>query len=306
VGDSRVYRLRDCRLEQLTFDHSLQWELRRHGRVAENSDLARSIPKNVITRSLGPHSEVSVDLEGPYSLQAGDTFLLCSDGLTGQVSDAELAELLAYLPPEEAAAALIHLANLRGGADNTTVIVVKIVDDAVLADAAPEVTPVRAHLPASSLVCLPLAGVGLFISLFLWLAEQAVPAAILALAGLGALIAAAVLWYRRRREERAAVSTGEKLGSGPYAHHTFKHGDTIVRTLSSILDQLREAATESRWNVPWQQVDGLRRQAEAAAAAHQFPEAVRQFAAAISFVMVELRRPGRKKGPDPGLEYRSR
>ena len=80
IGDSRVYRLRGKMLEQLTFDHSLVWEMAAAGQMAQE-DVPAYIPKNVITRSLGPHPTVHVDLEGPYNAAAGDVFLLCSDGL---------------------------------------------------------------------------------------------------------------------------------------------------------------------------------------------------------------------------------
>ena len=103
VGDSRVYRLRGGELEQLTFDHSLVWEMMAAGQMPRG-DVANFIPKNIITRSLGPHADVQVDLEGPFPLEPGDTFLLCSDGLSGQVKDEELGVLLAALSPSEAVA----------------------------------------------------------------------------------------------------------------------------------------------------------------------------------------------------------
>ncbi len=79
VGDSRVYRVRKGRIEQLTFDHSLQWEMIRLGRATvENVELFH--PRNVITRCLGPDPVVQVDIEGPFSVEAGDHFVLCSDG----------------------------------------------------------------------------------------------------------------------------------------------------------------------------------------------------------------------------------
>ncbi len=101
VGDSRVYRLRAGKLEQLTFDHSLVWEMMAAGQMPKG-DVACFIPKNIITRSLGPHADVQVDLEGPFPLEVGDTFLLCSDGLSGQVKDEEIGALLAALSPSEA------------------------------------------------------------------------------------------------------------------------------------------------------------------------------------------------------------
>ena len=70
VGDSRVYRLRGQRLDQLTFDHSLVWEMSAAGQVPKDA-LPGFVPKNIITRSLGPHAEVQVDLEGPFPLGSG-------------------------------------------------------------------------------------------------------------------------------------------------------------------------------------------------------------------------------------------
>ena len=126
IGDSRVYRLRANHLEQLTFDHSLVWEMQASGQLDENSDLASALPKNVITRSLGPNANVKVDIEGPFPLEIGDTFLLCSDGLTGKVSDEEIGPILATTTPDEAAQILVDLANLRGGPDNITVVIARV------------------------------------------------------------------------------------------------------------------------------------------------------------------------------------
>ena len=82
VGDSRAYRLRGDQFEQLTFDHSLVWEMRAAGQLP-GDQVPEYIPKNVITRSLGPSPTVQVDMEGPFPLMVGDTFLLCSDGPFG-------------------------------------------------------------------------------------------------------------------------------------------------------------------------------------------------------------------------------
>lgn len=125
VGDSRVYRVRRGRIEQLTFDHSLQWEMIRLGRATpENVELFH--PRNVITRCLGPDPMVQVDIEGPFSVETGDLFLLCSDGLTNHVSDREIGQIVGSLPPTESSRLLINLANCRGGSDNSTVIVVEV------------------------------------------------------------------------------------------------------------------------------------------------------------------------------------
>ena len=124
VGDSRAYRIRAGFIEQLSFDHSLLWELARRQR--KSPEELTGIPANVIVRSLGPEATVQVDVEGPHPLEQGDVFLLCSDGLSGQVNDRVIGAVVSALPPEEATRFLVHMANLQGGPDNTTVIVVRV------------------------------------------------------------------------------------------------------------------------------------------------------------------------------------
>src|SRR3954447_16966645 len=125
IGDSRIYRLRNDLLEQLTFDHSLVWEMAAAGQMTE-ADVPSYIPKNVITRSLGPHPSVHIDLEGPYTAESGDTFLICSDGLSGQIADEEIGVILRCHPPEEATETLVDLANFRGGPDNISVVIAQV------------------------------------------------------------------------------------------------------------------------------------------------------------------------------------
>jgi PPM family protein phosphatase len=125
VGDSRVYRIRDRRIDQLSFDHSLVWELvRRNHLTPEQAKI--SVPKNVITRSLGPEAEIEVDVEGPLVVEPGDVYLLCSDGLSGPVEDHELGAFAGNFHPRDACRYLVNLANLRGGLDNITVVIVRI------------------------------------------------------------------------------------------------------------------------------------------------------------------------------------
>lgn len=124
VGDSRVYRIRQGRIDQLSFDHSLAWELVRLKHLTP--DQARIAPRNVITRSLGPEPTVEVDIEGPLPVELGDVYLLCSDGLSGPVNDPELGAFAAHFHPNDACQYLMHLANLRGGSDNITVVMARI------------------------------------------------------------------------------------------------------------------------------------------------------------------------------------
>ncbi len=124
VGDSRVYRLREGKLEQLTEDHSLLNDYIKMKRLSEE-EIANFPHKNVIVRALGMKETVKVDtrLDPP---QVGDVYLLCSDGLSGPVSDAEIAEIAASTPDLKLAASkLIERANANGGPDNITVVCAK-------------------------------------------------------------------------------------------------------------------------------------------------------------------------------------
>src|SRR5262249_34139994 len=111
VGDSRAYRIRAGQIEQLSFDHSLHWELARRQHI--NPDKLQGIPSNVIVRSLGPEPLVQVDVEGPHLVCGGDIYVLCSDGLSGPLSDHEIGAIATVLPPAEACRFLVDLANLR-------------------------------------------------------------------------------------------------------------------------------------------------------------------------------------------------
>jgi serine/threonine protein phosphatase PrpC len=128
VGDSRAYRLRDGDLVQLTQDHSLVAELERSGQLTPEA--AEHHPqRSIITRALGPEPEVEVDTH-THPARAGDVYVLCSDGLTGMISDSELATLLRAAPSlESAAEALVRAANQSGGKDNITVVLFRLDDD---------------------------------------------------------------------------------------------------------------------------------------------------------------------------------
>ena len=125
MGDSRAYRLRDGELEQLTRDHSLVAELERSGQITPEA--AEHHPqRSIITRALGPEPDVEVDT---YTLAGrdGDVFLICSDGLTGMISDDEVASILRSAASlDEAAEALVRAANQSGGKDNITVVLFRL------------------------------------------------------------------------------------------------------------------------------------------------------------------------------------
>jgi protein phosphatase len=139
VGDSRAYRIRHGVAEQLTFDHSWVWEIAR--RQGVDPDELGDFKKNVIIRSLGPDPDVDVDIEGPHPVEPGDIFLLCSDGLTGVVTPQEVGAIVSVMPAEEAVRFLVHLANLRGGPDNITVMIVQIPNSSAENGPAPQAKP---------------------------------------------------------------------------------------------------------------------------------------------------------------------
>ena len=124
VGDSRGYRMRNSRLEQITLDHSLVEEQVRMGRM-DPVEAQRSPFKNVITRALGTQSSVTPDIF-ELETEPGDLFLLCSDGLTRELADSVIEWLLRLdLPLQEMCARLVAAANDAGGHDNITCLLVR-------------------------------------------------------------------------------------------------------------------------------------------------------------------------------------
>lgn len=125
VGDSRVYRLRQNTLQQVTADHSLLQELLDRGFYAPE-DLRHSLNKSFITRAVGIGTSVQPDIKQD-SVSPSDLYLLCSDGLTDLVEDQEIQRILTeyHSKLRRAAVGLIRLANRRGGRDNISVILAR-------------------------------------------------------------------------------------------------------------------------------------------------------------------------------------
>ena len=122
VGDSRAYLINRQKMTQITHDHSWVEEQVRVGLLTPEQAL-RHPQRNLVTRALGSRPSVEVDLfEG--EIDAGDTLLLCSDGLTGRVKDREIERIVRDSHPQQAAKELVDLANERGGKDNITVLII--------------------------------------------------------------------------------------------------------------------------------------------------------------------------------------
>ena len=123
VGDSRIYRFRDGKLEQMTDDHSLVGELMRAGYLTPEQ--AENHPnKNVILRAVGTESGIDVDL-AVEERQNGDLWLICSDGLHGMVKDEKMEAILSVNTPDAAVKLLMDAALAAGGRDNISVVLVK-------------------------------------------------------------------------------------------------------------------------------------------------------------------------------------
>lgn len=125
VGDSRAYRIRSGKIEQLTRDHSLISDI-----LAAMPDLPEEqraeLPKNVVTRALGVQESVNVDV-GSFDVDEGDVYVLCSDGLSGMVADDEILSIVTTSPePNLACLRLVNAANDHGGEDNVTVLVLRV------------------------------------------------------------------------------------------------------------------------------------------------------------------------------------
>ena len=124
VGDSRLYLVNGSGIRQVTIDHS--WVLEQVALGVLTHEQARSHPlRNVVTRAIGAAAELNVDVTA-HEMAVGDVLLLCSDGLSGMVLDADLERIVkAHPEPKKAAEMLIAEANAKGGEDNITVLLVK-------------------------------------------------------------------------------------------------------------------------------------------------------------------------------------
>lgn len=320
VGDSRVYRLRHRVLEQLTFDHSLVWEMAAASNVSADR-VPSCIPKNVITRSLGPHETVMIDLEGPHELREGDVFLLCSDGLTGVVDDPMAGSILSALEPEAAAEALVNLANLRGGPDNISVIVARIetTDESGGARSSADPATVK-NLPKTGIALAVACAIACALSIY-WGAHGA---ALVLAVGLGAALAYSLT--RRPQEHTVALAPvlGEALGNGPYRRtecgdHGAAAGDLrdLVRELSSLRpepgavedDTVRPDGSEplngrsneaAAYYLDWSPFRAPQLAADAAFERGDYPEAIVGYADIIASAMALVR------GDDDTKRYAAR
>jgi len=301
VGDSRCYRIRRGRIDQLTFDHSLQWELIRRGGMNPEDVYLRE-PRNVITRSLGPEPSVEVDVEGPFAALPGDVYVLCSDGLPSHVSDDEIGAIASHLPPADAVRLLVHLANARGGTDNVTVVVVQVgplpAEFAPYAPADPTIPPPKWLLGlAWAIAAVFMLGV---ILVFSGRYVEGVVTAGVSVVGLAATLFH--LWQRWYRRPRETPLHGEStVHWRPYRTAGATLSDDVLKSLVKIEADLHRAATEERWPVKQARHEKYCTAARAALAAGKRAEGFDSLAKAIDALMRGLakhRRPETDPVPD--------
>jgi serine/threonine protein phosphatase PrpC len=130
AGDSRIYRLHRGRLQRLTRDHSYVQEMIDSGALSP-AEAAKHPQGNVITRAVGAGDELQLDSD--YAeLMDDDIVMLCSDGISGAVDDAEIGQLLRENLVDDCPTALVNLALDKGSTDNVTVVVIKVSEDSTL------------------------------------------------------------------------------------------------------------------------------------------------------------------------------
>ena len=284
VGDSRVYRLRGNTLDQLTFDHSLVWEIC----AVTNSSFDHPpshIPKNQITRSLGPTEKLLVDLEGPLPIKIGDAFLACSDGLSGQVTDKEIGQILAVLPPDTAAEALVNLANLRGGPDNITMVIAQTTKSEAVSQAVDK----EGRVPGWHWGILAGSVTAGFAATASFVFGQVPWGALFALAAVAAGIAFFVLAQKTLFASSPFLPSLVPIGNAPYRTWDCAPSSEFADALAKMLQELLHATKGQRFSVSVQTAQRYESEAVSGYKKGNFAGAIRNYALAINSLMREIK-----------------
>lgn len=313
VGDSRVYRIRDGQMEQLSFDHSLVWEMARRQKCSPE-DL-KGIPSNVIVRSLGPEPLVQIDIEGPHSIQAGDIFVLCSDGLSGPLTDQEIGAVASILPPNEACRLLIDLANLHGGPDNITAVIIRVadVDSGNPGKSSTWFNTLFPKGPAWHerfpwpLLCL-LGGLGLAV-LAIFLTISNIPGNVVAfLFAALALISgvAGVMFQFRKQGEKKNEPVPAASPPKVYRKSACTVGKPLLEKMFKALTQLKERIQEFGWNTDWNTLQKHQKLSEELIEQNRLAEAFRETCRALAILTDTIQRSrGKSEVFQPLWEKRS-
>ncbi len=297
VGDSRAYRLRGGQIEQLSFDHSLLWEMAK--RLKVRPETLQGVPSNVIVRSLGPDPDVQPDVEGPYPLREGDIFILCSDGLSGQVSDHEIGAIAGTLPPDEACRFLVDLANLRGGPDNITVVIVNVRG---LATPEPASKPLPAPRPWYAWIPWPLLalciGLALAVQALNMTAQADRPTrgiVFFVLASAFIVVGLVGLALHVLRERARPQPAKPRSASRVYQSASAELNQELFDKMARAEHLLGELVRERNWDADWDAHQGQKQQANEFLARQDLPNAFRAHCRAMRPLMEVLQR-RRQKG----------
>ena len=301
VGDSRCYRIRAGRVQQLTFDHSWVWEVAK--RQGIDPDSLGDFKRNVIIRSLGPDDDVEVDVEGPHALRPGDRFLMCSDGLSNVISNDELGAVTSVFPPEDACRHLVNLANLRGGPDNITCLIVQVPDDGRPGDTSSLLRPIGGG-GWSLWPYLALAGgAGLAVVSAVVLKDIGRELAIAGLAVSGAVILAGLYGLYQFIRNRPAgpdapTDAAATPPNQPYRDQPFEIDRKLYDRFTDLQAQLRAATADKGLTFDTAAHDKLATEAEAAVARSDWPAA---FVARFRSLMLMAAAYHKQRGKDEGF-----
>ncbi|MAT14498.1 MAG: hypothetical protein CMJ46_04425 [Planctomyces sp.] len=297
VGDSRVYRVRGERIDQLTCDHSLEWELKQQAK-GENIDPGLySRSRHVITRSLGPERSVEVDVEGPYPVQPGDAYIVCSDGLTGHLADDEIGMICSTLDSGEACKLMVNLANLRGGVDNISVVVAEVSQDVPDVPATEAPAPPTDRLVIAGRIAAATTALAGMMGIMLLLLQKLVPATILAFLFSFSLAITLLIWNRWRRNETAApkmvdesLSESSTIVWRPYRSASASLSPNFLKQLDAIVDELIRTAQQDKWQISWNKVDDVLLEARNAVRQKNATDALKNYAELIQRFMTALKK----------------
>ena len=285
VGDSRVYRLRGCTFDQLTFDHSLVWEICAITNTPFDQPPGH-IPKNQITRSLGPTEKLLVDLEGPMPIEVGDTYLACSDGLSGQVHDKEIGQILAVFPPDIAAETLVNLANLRGGPDNITMVIVRTTEneeESLAVEKELQVPGWHWSILAGSCAAGVMAAASFVFG-------QILLGALLTFMAVSAAIAFFVMAQKTLFSASPFLPTSVLSGNAPYQTRDCTPSAEFADTLAKILQELFPATQGQQFTVSIQTARRYESEAVNGYKKGNFASAIKNYALAINSLMREIKK----------------
>jgi protein phosphatase len=291
--------VRDGNIEQLSFDHSLAWELVRRKQLT--FEQARSaVPNNVITRSLGPEPDVETDIVGPHPVKAGDTFVLCSDGLSGQVADADIGLLADHLPAQEACQHLVDMANLRGGPDNITLIIARVghpVDQEAgkRRDTAPDL-PAKSRDYSTISILAGTAGLAASAAISITATvlgpgqsrAHVLPSIAVGVVGMLCVVAGYALRRFRRPSAAGDTAMQEPLPYRPPIRCVLDKA--ALDRFGARLNQLRAVAVEQAWNVDWTEFFSHRNTADKLAGEGNLAAALRHFCDAQHLLSIGQRR----------------